>query len=363
MSAHRFGVTVTIAALVLLVCAATAQAAFPGRNGKIAFSGNGDGDYELFTIDPDGTERAQITHNDIDENLSPLNDTSPAWSPGGDKLVFIRRSSIPGLTAIDSVYTANPDGSGEQELFTSIVPDVGWSPDGDRIVYTACTSFGHGSCFGYDALTSRSDGSDGRLLARNADDSELQVDWSPDGSKVAISGFEDIWTVPADGTGGATPLVTGPGANVAPSWSPDGSRLAFMSDRDGNLEIYVANADGTGQTRLTENALPDANPAWSPDGAKIAFDRRECDSSRCVANVLTMDADGANEEQLTQNKLAGGAYEGGPAWQPIPGPARADYKNQAQFCKAEREFWGEAGFRARYGGGANAHGKCVSGGR
>lgn len=362
MSAHRFGVAVTIAALALLVCVATAQATFPGRNGKIAFSGNGDGDYELFTIDPDGTERAQITHNDIDENLSPLNDTGPAWSPRGDGLLFIRRSSIPGLTAIDSVYTANPDGSGEQELFTSIVPDAGWSPDGDRIAFTACTSFGHGSCFGYDALTSRSDGSDGRLLARNAEDWELQVDWSPDGSKVAISGFEDIWTVPADGTGTATPLVSGPGTNVAPSWSPDGRRLAFMSDRDGNFEVYVANADGSGPTRLTDNPLQDENPVWSPDGTKLAFDRREC-APRCVSNILTMNADGTDETPLTSNAPGSAVNDREPAWQPIPGPRRADYKNQAHFCKAEREFWGEAGFRARYGGGPNAHGKCVSGGR
>ena len=361
MDAHRFAPAVIVAALTLLISAATAHATFPGGNGKIAFSGNGDGDYELFTIDPDGTARTQITHNDIDANLSPLSDTSPAWSPRADKLLFIRRSSIPGLTAIDSVYTANPDGSGEQELFTSIVPDVGWSPAGDRIAYTACTSFGHGSCFGYDALASDADGSNGTFLTRTNDEFELRVDWSPDGSKVAISGFEDIWTVPADGTGVATPLVTGPGINTAPSWSPDGRRLAFMSDRDGNFEIYVAGADGSGQTRLTDNPLDDGNPVWSPDGTKLAFDRREC-TPRCVSNILTMDADGTNETPLTSNAPGSDVNDREPDWQSIPGPVRGDFKNRAHFCKAEREFWGEAGFRARHGGGANAHGKCVSGG-
>ena len=66
-----------------------------------------------------------------------------------------------------------------------------------------------------------------------------------------------------------------------PSWSPDGRRIAFQSDRDGNLEMYVMNADGTGLLNLTQNAAFDGIPfiqhsraqlsAWSPDGRRIAF--------------------------------------------------------------------------------------------
>jgi Tol biopolymer transport system component len=133
-----------------------------------------------------------------------------------------------------------------------------------------------------------------------------------------------------------------------------------MSDRDGNFEIYVMNADGTGQTRLTDNPLTDGNPVWAPDGTRIAFDRRECNASRCISNILTMDTDGTNEVQLTTNGLDAGAYEGSPDWQPVSGPQRGDVKNRAQFCKAEHAFWGENGFNSRYGGGANAYGKCVS---
>ena len=48
------------------------------------------------------------------------------------------------------------------------------------------------------------------------------------------------------------------------------------------------------------------------------------------------------------------------SWQPIPGPQRSDYKNAAQFCKAERSFLGGDVFSQKYGGGANAHGRCVT---
>jgi Tol biopolymer transport system component len=51
---------------------------------------------------------------------------------------------------------------------------------------------------------------------------------------------------------------------LVPAWSPDGSRIAFESYRDGNFEIYVMNADGSGQTRITNNTANDESPDWSP---------------------------------------------------------------------------------------------------
>ena len=57
----------------------------------------------------------------------------------------------------------------------------------------------------------------------------------------------------------------------SPSWSPDGGRIAFDSLRDGNGEIYVMNADGSGQTRLTDDPGFDGSASWSPDGSRIAF--------------------------------------------------------------------------------------------
>jgi Tol biopolymer transport system component len=67
----------------------------------------------------------------------------------------------------------------------------------------------------------------------------------------------------ADGTG-QTRLTNNPADDYQPAWSRDGSKIAFASERDGNGQIYVMNADGTGQTRLTNNSAYDNKPDWSP---------------------------------------------------------------------------------------------------
>ena len=59
-----------------------------------------------------------------------------------------------------------------------------------------------------------------------------------------------------------------------PVWSPDGRRIAFLSRRDGSKEVYVVNADGSGQRRLTRDARFFATPAWSPDGRTDRLRRR-----------------------------------------------------------------------------------------
>jgi Tol biopolymer transport system component len=81
-----------------------------------------------------------------------------------------------------------------------------------------------------------------------------------------------------------------------PAWSPDGRKIAFMSDRDGNREIYVMNADGTGLTRLTNDDVDDENPSWSPDGNQVAFNRRVLGHLQ----IFVMNADGSAPTRLTE---------------------------------------------------------------
>ena len=95
-----------------------------------------------------------------------------------------------------------------------------------------------------------------------------------------------------------TNLSGNPAVDTQPSWSLDGSRIAFVSDRDGNREVYMMNADGTEQTNLTQNAASDeSSPSWSPDGNRIAFES-DRDGNR---EVYVMNADGTEQTNLTQN--------------------------------------------------------------
>lgn len=127
-------------------------------------------------------------------------------------------------------------------------------------------------------------------------------------------------------TGKETRLTNKPGRDAKPVWSPDGTRLAFVSNRDGNGEIYTMNADGSQQTNLTHNPSRDSEPSWSPDGKLIAFqscrdDPRPvtCDSCgdddkivSCNNEIYVMNADGSGQTRLT-NSLADDIR---PVWAP-----------------------------------------------
>ena len=82
--------------------------------------------------------------------------------------------------------------------------------------------------------------------------------------------------------------------------------------RDGNSEIYVMNADGSGQTSLTNNPAADSRPAWSPDGHKIAFDCTR--DGNC--EIYAMNADGSGQTNLSNNATE----DLEPDWQPLPTP-------------------------------------------
>jgi Tol biopolymer transport system component len=106
----------------------------------------------------------------------------------------------------------------------------------------------------------------------------------------------EIYIMDADG-GGQTRLTEDASEDYSPAWSPDGRRLAFVSTRDGNAEIYVMNADGTGQTRLTNNTASDLAPAWTRDGSQIAFVTNRDGNDE----IYLMNADGSNQTNLTNN--------------------------------------------------------------
>ena len=101
-----------------------------------------------------------------------------------------------------------------------------------------------------------------------------------------------------------------------PSWSPDGKRIVFTSKRDGNREIYVMDADGGNQLNLTNNRWSDDEyPSWFPDGKRIAFvsDRdKKVKNLGITSEIYVMDDDGGNLQNLTNNSF----NDEYPSWSP-----------------------------------------------
>ena len=152
--------------------------------------------------------------------------------------------------------------------------------------------------------------------------------WSPDGRRIAFVGSvgrgrhnPEIYVVNADGSGQRS-LTRNTRGDTNPVWSPDGRRIAFVS----NWQVWVMNADGSGQRSLTRtNGARNVAPSWSPDGQRIAFERRvgrqkyrgtaleygqcgRCDG-RVSFQVYVMNADGSGARKLAQDSAH-------PVWSP-----------------------------------------------
>ena len=97
--------------------------------------------------------------------------------------------------------------------------------------------------------------------------------------------------------------------NWLPSFSPDGTQLAFNSNRDGNIDIYIMNVDGTGTRRLTNHPGIDTSPTWSPLGHQIAFTSDRSGSPQ----IYVVDIDGTGLRRITFE-----SYCDRPTWSPAP---------------------------------------------
>jgi TolB protein len=121
-----------------------------------------------------------------------------------------------------------------------------------------------------------------------------------------VDGQNDIYSMNLDGADWKRLTHKG-GYN--PKHSPDGTRIVFNSEFSGNHEIYVMNADGSGLVQLTDDPAADYQPDWSPDGSQIVF----ISSRDGTTNLYVMNADGSNQRTLVDTPDAG---ERTPAWSP-----------------------------------------------
>src|SRR6266545_1304842 len=134
------------------------------------------------------------------------------------------------------------------------------------------------------------------------------------GRIVFSSGTEDVYTVNADGSG-LKRLTRSEDLEFDPTWSPDGRAIAYRHQRDfeSPIDIFVMNADGTDVRRLTESPADDGWPAWSLDGRQIVFSsvRDDClysEAEDCLTTgdigpwhtLYVMNADGTDQHRLTR---------------------------------------------------------------
>jgi Tol biopolymer transport system component len=311
---------VLVACAVVLVASEKAEATFPGKNGRIAYASYDapfpKGDPEIYTINPDGSGKRQLTNNNTD-------DLDPSYSPDGKKIVYAGQDGPKGDLEI---YTINASGGDKFQLTHNDVDDEWptYSPSGKRIAYTPIE--------GADAIYSvKAGGGDKTLVARGGG----VPSYSPDGERIAYECYgrgpridTDICTIsvrrehklakfiPEKPALGSTlhdelhdkvHVTNNDTDDFNPDYSPDGNRIVYQGfegrihleqDQDASANIYTIKVGGGGNLNFTKSpknaSLWSDWPSYSPDGEKIAYMGPD-------GEIYTMGARGRGKSRVTNN--------------------------------------------------------------
>lgn len=233
--------------------------------GRIYFSMNHSGNWDLWSVRSDGTELRQLTRTQEDEH-------APAVSPDGKEILFVdgRRT----------LWIMNVDGSDRREipLPKGIYAQPSWSPDGQEIAFVKYTVTPSDQS---EIWTLRRE--QGRWLDPKRVSAyppmRLYPSYSPDGSMLAFTEFRrDERRGPIEEIGlfdvrqKKFKLLTQDKADSFRAlWSPGSDRLAYTSNKGGNYDVWIISLKEGKERQLTRDPAYDGEPTWSLDGQEIAF--------------------------------------------------------------------------------------------
>jgi len=220
------------------------------------------------------------------------------------------------------IFMMCPDGSNVRQLTQNTCVDgrPSLSPDGQKIVFVS-------NCDGNDDIyTMNIDGSQRQRLTTDPGNDWWPM-WSPDGTQIVFDAIRpehsdrrQIYVMNADGSNQRRVSNGTQGDDADASWSPDGKRITFWSTRINarHLDIYTMNANGSDVRHLgTSLYAVDGSPSYSPDGTKILFGSNGCAGDLDAANgydpeICVMNTDGTGQVKLTEN----GFRDINPRWSP-----------------------------------------------
>ncbi len=267
------------------------------------------------------------------------------FSHDGRRIIF--QSTRDGRTC-DQQYVMNVDGSGVKRVSTGGGKTTcGYFFNGDRTIFFASTHAADTACpprpdpskgyvWGldpYDIYTANADGSNlRRLTSYGVYTAEGTL--SPDGQTIVFTSLKDgdldIYTMKIDGTG-LRRLTTAPGYDGGPFFSPDGTKIVYRawhpSDtaltsyqtllkqrlvRPNRMEIWVMNADGSGQHQITNLGGANFAPYYTPDGRRILFSSNHKDPRSRNFDLYLVNEDGSGLEPVTTNP----EFDGFPMFSP-----------------------------------------------
>jgi Tol biopolymer transport system component len=222
----------------------------------------------------------------------------PAWLPAGNEIIFSARGSLWRLAVAGETTPTRIPYVGEDGLMPVISrPQPGKSA---RLVYRR--SFADSNLWRIETSAPGAPSSSLPVMVISSTKPEYHCEFSPDGRRVAFvsirSGGPEIWVADPDGSNAIKLTSMSALDTNCPHWSPDGRLIAFSSTLEGEFDVYVVPAAGGKPRRLTSHPAIDINPTFSRDGKWIYFMSMRSGDYR----IWKMAADGGDAVQVTPNQ-------------------------------------------------------------